>query len=301
MAELSVVTGAFSYTGKHIAQRLLELGQPVKTLTRRRPVTADSRIAAATLDFADREGLVRALRGATTLYNTYWVRFNHGTVTFEQAVANTEWLIAAAVAAGVRRIVHISVTNASAASPLPYFKGKGLVEDAVRRSGLSYAIIRPTLIFGPEDILLNNIAYLLRRLPVFGIPGSGGYRVQPVSVKDVAELAVTAGAQMENIIQDAAGPDAYTFEEMVRLIARAVGSRARIVRLSPAVAMGALGLIGRLVRDVILTDDELKGLMADLLVSADPPPGRRRFSEWLAECAGSLGVRYANELDRNYK
>jgi len=297
----SVVTGAFSYTGKFIAQRLLELGQPVKTLTRRRPATVDSRIAVAPLDFADREGLVRALRGATTLYNTYWVRFNYGGVTFEQAVANTEWLIAAAVAAGVRRIVHVSVTNASAVSSLPYFRGKGRVEDALKRSRLSYAIIRPTLIFGPEDILLNNIAYLLRRLPVFGIPGSGGYRVQPVSVEDVAELAVAAGARSDNTVQDAAGPDAYTFEEMVRLIARAVESRARIVHLSPAVAMGTLGLLSRLVRDVILTDDELKGLMADLLVSADPPTGKRRFKEWLQRSAANLGVRYANELDRNYR
>src|SRR3989442_5900057 len=197
MAEFSVVTGAFSYTGKYIAQRLLALGQPVKTLTRRPPVDPDKHLSVAPLDFTDRDGLAGALRGASTLYNTYWVRFPRGRVTFEQAVANSERLIEAAVAAGARRIVHISVTNAEATSSLPYFKGKGLVEEAIKRSGLSYAIIRPTLIFGQEDVLLNNIAWFLRRMPGFGIPADGSYRVQPVFVEDVADLAVFAGSQNE--------------------------------------------------------------------------------------------------------
>src|SRR3989442_7966074 len=197
MAEFSVVTGAFSYTGKYIAQRLLALGQPVKTLTRRPPVDPEKRLSVGPLDFADRDGLASGLRGATTLYNTYWVRFPRGRVTFEQAVANSERLIEAAVAAGVRRIVHISVTNAEASSSLPYFRGKGLVEEAIKRSGLSYAILRPTLIFGQEVILLNNIAWFLRRVPVFGIPGNGSYRVQPVFVEDVADLAVFAASRSE--------------------------------------------------------------------------------------------------------
>lgn len=301
MKGLSVVTGAFSYTGKYIAQRLLDLGQTVRTLTRRRPGTADSRIAVAMLDFADHDGLVNALRGASTLYNTYWVRFPRGQVTFEQAVANTERLLEAAVAAGVRRIVHISVTNPSETSPLPYFRGKALVEAAIARSGLSYAIIRPTLIFGPEDVLVNNIAWVLRRLPVFGIPGSGDYRVQPVSVEDVAGLAVSAGGRTGDFVHDAMGPEIYTFRTLISLIADAVSSRARIVHVPPAVAMVAVALIGRLVRDVVLTPHELQGLMTNLLVSNEAPTGQRRFSEWLVQNARNLGLRYANELDRNYR
>src|SRR3989441_11078534 len=279
MAEFSVVTAAFSYTGKYIAQRLLALGQPVKTLTRRPPVDPDKRLSVAPMDFADRDGLIDALRGATTLSNTYWVRFPRGRVTFEQAVANTERLIDAAVAAGVRRIVHISVTNAEATSSLPYFKGKGLVEEAIKRSGRSYAILRATLIFGPGDILLNNIAWFLRRLPVFGIPGNGDYRVQPVFVEDVADLAVFAASQTENLIMDAVGPEIYTFDALVRALAEAVGSRARVVHLAPAVAMMAVRVAGRVVRDVVLTRDELRGLMAGLLVSNGPPAGRRALSE----------------------
>src|SRR3989475_9254817 len=288
MAEFSVVTGAFSYTGKYIAQRLLALGQPVKPLTRRAPVDPDKRLSVAPMDFADRDGLVSALRGAITLYNTYWVRFHRGRVTFRQAVANTERLIDAAVAAGVRRIVHISVTNAEATSSLPYFKGKGLVEEAIKRSGRSYAILRPTLIFGQEDILLNNIAWFLRRSPVFGIPGNGDYRVQPVFVEDLADLAVFAASQKENLVMDAVGPEIYTFDALVRALAEAVGSRARFAHVSPAVAMLAVRVAGRLVRDVGLTRDELRGLMAGLLVSNGPPTGRRRLSEWLGQYGGLL-------------
>ncbi len=301
MAGFSVVTGAFGYTGKYIAQRLVNLGHTVKTLTRRRPEVVDDRLIIAPLTFEDRDGLINDLRGATLLFNTYWVRFPYRRVSFEQAVANTERLIEAAVAAGVSRIVHISVTGASVASPLPYFRGKGLTEEAIIRSGLSYAIIRPTVIFGTEDILLNNIAWLLRRVPVFGVPGLGRYRVQPVSVEDVAGLAVSASTRIDSIVQDAAGPEIYAFDELIRLIADAVGSHARIVRVPSAIAMLAVSLIGRFVRDVVLTSHELQGLMANLLVSSSPPTGRRRFSEWLAKHAGSLGLRYANELDRHYR
>ena len=301
MREFSVVTGAFSYTGRYIAERLLAMGQPVRTLTRHPPSVSDSGIEVAPLNFADRDGLVDALRGATTLYNTYWVRFPRGWVTFEQAVANSQSLFEAAGIAGVRRLVHISVTNPSATSPLPYFKGKGKVEEALARSGLSYAIIRPTLIYGLEDVLLNNIAWFLRRLPVFGIPGNGSYRVQPVSVEDVADLAVFAATQKDNLVMDAVGPEIYTFDALVRALAEAVGSHVRIAHVSPALAMLAVGVAGRVVRDVVLTRDELRGLMENLLVSNGPPTGRRRLSEWLAINGESLGRRYANELKRNYR
>lgn len=297
----SVVTGAFGYTGKYIAQRLLALGHRVKTLTRHRPQGADPRLAVAPLDFANRDGLIHDLRGAALLFNTYWVRFPYGRTTFDQAVANTERLIDAASAARVSRIVHISVTNASAASPLPYFRGKGLVEEAIIRSGLSYAIVRPTVIFGPEGILLNNIAWLLRRFPLFGVPGSGRYRVQPVSVEDVADLAVAAGFRTDNVVHDAVGPEIYAFDALVRLLANGAGSRARVVHLPPGVAMLIVAFLNRLVRDVVLTSHELDGLMAGLLVSDDPPTGSRRFSEWVAEHAASLGLRYANELERHYR
>jgi uncharacterized protein YbjT (DUF2867 family) len=229
------------------------------------------------------------------------VRFSYGPVGFEQAVKNTEVLIKAAEEAGVGRIVHMSITNASSDSPLPYFRGKGRLEEAIMDSNLSYAIIRPTVIFGAEDILINNIAWLLRRFPVFVVPGAGDYRLQPVFVEDVARLAVNAGRRDDNLIIDAAGPDIYTFNQLVRLIARKVRSRARIIHLRPGLALFLSRLIGYAVNDVMLTRDEVEGLMANLLISSDPPTGETRLSDWLDEHAPSVGTRYASELNRHYR
>jgi uncharacterized protein YbjT (DUF2867 family) len=299
VTDLDVVTGAFSYTGRHIARRLLVDGRRVRTLTRTR--NSASALEQAPLRFDDRAALVESLRGADTLYNTYWIRFEHGGSTFAQAVENTRTLFAAAGEAGVRRIVHVSVTNAREDSPLPYFRGKAQLERVLRESGQSHAIVRPTLIFGSLDILVNNIAWVLRRFPAFLLAGDGSYRVQPVSAHDTASIAVEAGAATEDTAIDAAGPEEYSFAELVRLVGVAVGARRPLVRTHPR-AMLALGdLIGRVRRDVVLTGDELAGLTSSLLVSHEPPRGRESFREWVAANADGLGRRYVSELARNYR
>ena len=302
-AELNVVTGAFSYTGKYITHRLLSMGKRVRTLTgcldRENPF--GDQVTAFPFNFDNPAALTDSLRGATTLFNTYWVRFPHGDVNFERAVANTKTLIKAAEEAGVRRLVHISITNASEDSPLPYFRGKGLVEKAIIHSKLSYAIIRPTVIFGLEGILINNIAWLLRRFPLFAVLGRGDYRIQPVCVEDVAEIAANGALHDQNIAVDAVGPEIYTFDELVRTIAAKIRRKARIVHVHPSVVLLIAGLLGWLVRDVVLTNDEIKGLVGSLLISRRPPIGKIRFSEWLEHNADTLGIRYASELDRHYR
>lgn len=299
MPELDVVTGAFSYTGRHIARRLLADGRRVRTLTRRR--NQASGLDQAQLRFDDPRALADSLRGADALYNTYWIRFEHGEATFARAIENTRRLFEAAREAGVRRVVHVSVTNASEASPLPYFRGKAVLERELRESGLSHAVVRPTLIFGSLDILVNNIAWILRRLPVFVVPGGGAYRVQPVSADDVASIAVSAGRGRDDAVLDAAGPEVYAFAELVRLVGLAVGARRALVRAPPGLALALSDLIGRLQRDVLLTRDELAGLMDSLLVSGEPPRGRDSFREWVAANADGLGRRYVSELQRNYR
>lgn len=301
-AEQVVVTGALGYTGRYITRRLLARGAQVTTLVAHpdRPNPFGSALRVAPFDFDRPDALRSTLAGATTLYNTYWVRFARGGTTFEQAVANTRRLIQAAQAAGVRRLVHISVSNASAAPHLPYFRGKAELEEAVRRSKLSYAIVRPTLIFGLGDILINNIAWLLRRFPLFAVPGDGRYRLQPIAAEDVAAIAVEAGDALANVELDAAGPDTFTFDELVRLIAGAVSSRARLVHMPPALALAAASLIGMSVGDVMLTRDEVAGLMADTLVSAEPPRGQGRLGDWLRANAETLGREYASELRRHF-
>lgn len=303
MADLNVLTGAFGYTGRYIARRLLGMGKEVRTLTahpRRHHPFADA-VSVFPLTFDEPVALVRSLRGASTLYNTYWVRFPYRGVAYDTAVRNTQVLIGAARQAGVRRIVHVSITHADAGSRLPYFRGKGIVEEAIIRSGLSYAIVRPSLIFGGEDILLNNLAWLLRRFPLFAVPGSGEYRLQPVSVEDVAELAVGVAHQDANLILDAVGPETYTFREMVLLLRETVRSRARVVHVRPALALFLSRLVGWALGDVILTRDELEGLMGSLLISDRPPLGRTSLRRWLAENADRVGTRYASELARHYR
>ncbi|MEW6171828.1 MAG: NAD(P)H-binding protein [Bacillota bacterium] len=299
----NVVTGAFGYTGKYITRRLLSLGENVRTLTGRpdRPNPFGDRVSVAPFNFDNPGELIKSLSGATTLYNTYWVRFPHGDMTYEKAVKNTKILIRSAAEAGVRRIVHVSITNASADSPLPYFQGKGILEEAVTGSGLTYAIIRPTVIFGPEDILINNIAWLLRRFPVFAVPGSGDYRLQPVFVEDIARIVVEAGHREDNTVLEAVGPEIYTFNELVRFIADTVESKARILHLEPGLAYALSQLIGYIVKDVVLTWDEVRGLMADLLIADGPPTGYTRLSDWLTWNSATVGTRYASELNRHFR
>lgn len=303
MGHVNVVTGAFGFTGKYITRRLLSMGKQVKTLTGHagRGNPFGDHVAVAPFEFENPKGLTRSLGGVATLYNTYWIRFPFGQMTFEKAVDNTRTLIQAAKEAGVRQIVHISITNASEDSDLPYFRGKGRVERVIIESNLSYSIVRPTVIFGAEDILINNIAWLLRRFPIFAVFGSGDYQVQPVFVEDVARVAVDAAGGNGNTVVDAVGPEIYRFDNLVRLIADKVQSRARIVHVNPGLAFSLSRLLGYLVNDVVLTRDEVKGLMSNLLVSGGPPTGHTRLSDWLAENARHVGTRYASELSRHYR
>ena len=302
-AKLNAVTGAFGYTGRYIARKLLTLGEPVVTLTtnphREDPFNGQVRVFP--YNFDDPDALSASLAGVNTLYNTYWVRFNYRGVTFEQAVENSRTLINAAAQAGVKRFVHISVSNPGPDLDLPYFRGKWLVEQAVIESGISYAIIRPTLIFGLEDILLNNIAYLLRRSPIFPIPGAGVYQIQPIYAQDLAEIAVQAGGSTENLVLDAAGPEILSYKEMIKLIAEKIDSHSRLIHMSPNLALILVKLLNIALQDVLLTRDELQGLMADLLVTSSPPLATTSFSSWLDQNSHLLGKKYTSELNRHFR
>jgi uncharacterized protein YbjT (DUF2867 family) len=300
---LDLVTGAFSYSGSHIAQRLLDSGRSVRTLTfhpdRSHPL--QGAVEARPYRFDDPAALARSLDGVETLYNTFWVRFDHGQTSFANAIESSRMLFHAARSAGVRRIVHVSITNPAIDSPLPYFRGKALVEYALAQSGLSYSIVRPTWIYGGErDVLANNIAWILRRMPAFALPGDGSYLVQPVHVEDLARICVEAGDNSEDLVIDAAGPEMMAFAELVAKVRTAVGAHAPIIHTPPSLMAAAARALGLLVRDVVLTPDEIKGLMAGLLVSGEAPRGKIAFSDWLVEHKASVGRSYANELDRHF-
>ncbi len=297
-----VITGAFSYTGKYATRLLISRGYKVRTLTyhpeRENPFGESVQVFPYNFHHPDQ--LTQTLRGASTLINTYWVRFPRGESTFETAVQNTRTLIAAARDAGVKRIVHVSIANPSLESPLGYYKGKAQLEQAVIGSGLSYAIVRPTVIFGVEDILINNIAWFFRRFPVFGIPGDGRYAIRPIYVEDMARLLADAVDQPGNTVLDAVGPETFAFEELVKLIAGKVGRSVRLVHLPMPLAYLSTFVTGWFVGDVVLTWEEYKGLMGNLLAPQGPSTGQTRLSEWLAENHQRVGRRYASEVARHF-
>ena len=301
-AQTDAVTGAFSYSGAAIARELLAAGHRVRTLTghpERAP--AGSGIEVRPLDFADPGGLLRSLRGIATLYNTYWVRFAHGRVSHQVAVANSQVLFDAALRAGVRRIVHISITHADPASPYPYFKGKAEVEQYLIGTGVSCAILRPAILFGGNGVLVNNMAWLLRRLPVFAVGGGGGYRIRGIHVDDLARLCVEMGGRSDTVLLDAVGPQSLAFRDMVAAIRAAVGSKAAILPvpgwLVPALSAG----LGVVVHDVLLTREEYQAMAAGLADSDAPSTGQVVFTDWVAEHGPALGRVYANELDLHFR
>ena len=297
------VTGATSYTGRFIAERLVADGRTVIDLTRdpRDPHPLGDLVSSAALDFDHPDRLARTLEGVDTLYNTFWIRFERGPITYGWAIDRTRILFEAARRAGVRRLLHISVINAARDAPTAYFRAKAAVEESLASLGIPYAIVRPTVTFGPGDILVNNLAWTLRRLPVFGIPGDGRYPIQPVHIDDIADLAVRVGSAAEDTVVDAAGPDAFTFNEFVALVRAAVGSRSLIVHVPVAAALAAARVLGVIVRDVVLTRDEVAELQSRLMASDQPPSGRIHLADWLADNSSTLGRRWASELDRHYR
>lgn len=301
MARRSAVTGATSYTGRFIAQRLRERGEWVINLTRRPRGTTPPGVTDVAFPASSVAELARALDGIDTVYNTHWIRFERGSVTYGGAIETATMLLDAAAAAGIGRFVHVSVIHPSSNAPTAYFRAKARMEEIVRSRARSYAIVRPTVTFGPGDILVNNLAWTLRRLPIFGIPGDGRYPIQPVHVEDIARIAANAGASTDDLLVDAAGPERFSFDEFVRVVRSGVGSRALLVHLPVPLALAGASLIGAAVRDVVLRRDEVTELQAGLMVSDAPGLGTIRFSHWVREHGRELGQRWSNELDRHYR
>ena len=301
---LHTVTGATGYTGRYITHLLLEQGHRVQSITghpdRHNPF--GDQVPLHPFNFDQPDLLAKTLAGTDTLFNTYWIRVNYGGRTHEQCVEHTKVMFEAALAAGVRRIVHISITNADANSDLPYFRGKGQLEDNLRNLGISYAILRPTVLYSVEDILLNNIAWTVRKFPIVPLPGSGKYGIQPVFVEDLAKLAVDAAASDDNVEMDAVGPEVFTYAEMVKLVRNKTEARCWVVPAPKPLTHLAGRVLGWMLKDIVLTNDEIKGLSRGLLVSHsdDPAPAPTKLTEWLDHNAPQLGTKYANEVSRHY-
>ena len=300
---MDIVTGAFGYIGKYITKALLERGGTVRTITTHpnKPNPFGPAVEAFSYSFDDADALIRTLNGADTLYNTYWIRFPFDGQTYESALKNTKMLFGCARQAGVNRIVHIGVTRASLESDLPYYRGKAIQESMLRESGVPFSIVRPTLVFGKEDILVNNIAWLIRTSPVFPIFGSGRYRVQPVFVEDVAEIAVRQSTSTAGTTVDAIGPEIFTFHQFVALIAEKVGKDPKMVKVPASFGIFCGYVLSAFLRDILLTGGELKGLMDEMLTSEQAPNGSTRFSDWLERNKSTVGSSYSSEIARHFR
>jgi uncharacterized protein YbjT (DUF2867 family) len=299
-----VMTGASGFIGGAVTERLLPRHQIRSLTSHPQKNRFGTRVQSVLYDFDRPERMDDAFAGADVFVNGYYVRFGHAGRTFEMAVDRTAVLLDRVRRAGVRRVVHISVSNADETSDLPYYRNKGRIERLIRESGLEFAILRPALVFGAGDILLNNIAWFLRRVPMFGIFGDGMYRVQPVDLDAFGALIAAAVEAPENgSVTAVAGPTDYTYLEMVRLIRQAVGSRAALVGMPAWLALTASWLAGFIVRDVVLTRDEIEGLVREYLYSANPTRIGGSLEDWLQQhpVRATLGTTYASELERHFR
>jgi len=294
------VTGAFGYSGRYIAQRLLEAGHSVVTLTNslNRNNPFGEKLEAFPFQFDLPERLTQSLRGSDVLINTYWVRFDHRLFTHDEAVANTKVLFKAAKDAGVRRIVHVSITNPDIHSDLPYFHGKAELESVLASLNVSYCILRPTVLFGKEDVLINNIAWSLRHLPIFGIFGAGEYKLQPIYVDDLASAAVEKAAGDRNEIVNAIGPETFTYRELVETVRQSLGLKRVVIGVPPELGYQACRIIGLFVRDIIITRQEIRGLMEGRLHVDAARLGATKLTEWIDRHRDTLGRHYTSEMAR---
>jgi uncharacterized protein YbjT (DUF2867 family) len=297
------ITGAFGYSGTYIANEILAAGHELKTLTNNPGIghPLSGKISSFSFNFDALDKITEFLNGSDVLINNYWVRFNHSTFNHNQAVENSFRLFDCALEAGVKRIVHVSITNPSLDSDLEYFKGKAEIEEYLKNTGISYCILRPTVLFGKEDVLINNIAWFIRNFPMMGVFGDGNYKIQPVFVEDLAKLAVNASLRETNETIDAIGPETFTYKELVLEVMKAIDLKKTLINVNPTLAYLIGKLISTIKSDVTITKPEIVGLMRGLLATDSASPCKTKFSEWINENSQSLGQKYTNELKRrNY-
>ncbi len=294
------VTGAFGYSGKYVAKILLKKNIKVMTLTNsmHKNNPFGGKIEVKPLDFKNQLNLEKSLIGTNTLINTYWVRFNHKKFNHNKAVENSKILFNSAKNAGVNKIVHVSITNPNIKSELEYFKGKAELENYLKNIKIKHSIVRPAVLFGGKDILINNIAWMIRKLPVMGVFGKGDYKIQPIYVKDFAEILVKESLNSENKIINAIGPESFTYIELIKTIMQIIEIKKPVLKVRPVIAYIVGKIIGKIKNDVTITKPEIRGLMQNLLYVNSAPTGKTKLTDWAKQNKKTIGKKYANELSR---
>lgn len=261
-----LLTGASGFLGREVLRRLLAAGNEVVALSRspRRAEVAPGVIQLAA-DVASPEWHSWSERCAAAIHLAGVIREmpRRGDSFDRSNRAGAESVVMACRKSGIRRLVHISALGADRGAATAFLRSKWQAEEAVRRSGLAWTILRPSLIFGPGDRFSAAVAGALRRLPVFPVFGSGAYVLQPVSVAEVADAVVAAvdiGACAGEVVE-IGGPEVITYIEAVRRTAAALGLRRSLVHVPVGLARFAVGVLQWLPHPPI-TRDQLTMLLA---------------------------------------
>lgn len=263
-----LVLGGTGFVGRHVCEHLNRLGIRVTVPTRHpehaKTVQMLPMVTVVTADVHDDRALQCLLREADAVVNL--IAILHGSrQRFEQVhVALPQRLAQAMLAAGIRRLVHVSALGADATGPSHYLRSKGEGEQALRAlagAGLDLTVLRPSVIFGAEDRFLNLFARLQRSLPVVPLAGADA-RLQPVWVGDVAQ-AIVACLQRDDTIgrtYEAVGPEVWTLADLVRLAGRLSGHPRPVLPLPRAVAYFQALLMELLPGEPLLSTDNLRSL-----------------------------------------
>lgn len=264
------ITGATGFVGGHLAARLVADGYRIRCLVRRpdHPRAGYLEELGAELaagDVLKPASLKAAAQGCGAAIHLVGIIMEPPGVSFRQVhVEGTRNILAAAAAAGIRRYIHMSALGAGPNATTTYFQTKWEGEEAVRASGLDYTIHRPSIIYGPGGEFINMLLRQVRLLPLVPVIGDGNYRLQPVSVHDVAACFSLSLANDHSIGEtfELGGPEALTYNEMLQVFCRVLGKRRGLVHLPLALVRPVVQLLEKVMRRPPVTTDQLKMLLA---------------------------------------
>src|SRR6266487_645034 len=267
LAVLVAVSGATGFVGGHVARTLLRRGHRVRGLARdpaRAHLLADQGVELITGSLSDSSALRALACGADAIVHLVGIIVERGPATFTAVhVEGTRNVLAAAVAAGIRRFLHMSAVGArDEPGATAYHRTKGQAEQLVRTTALSHAIFRPSIISGPESVPIRTIAQLHRRSPVIPVFGDGRFPTQPVWVEDVA-LAFALAAERSDVtgVLELGGPQVLTYEEFLRAIGRAAGHPRPLIHVPLQLARAAARMCDLLGPAAPITSDQLQMLV----------------------------------------
>jgi NADH dehydrogenase len=271
-----LVTGGTGFIGRHVVARLAEGGKPVRVAARgSRKAGLPDGVEQVTADIVSGEGLAEAMAGADRVAHLVAVITEKGGQRFDAVIrGGTANVVSEAEKAGVKKLVYVSAIGAAQDPKYPYWHAKWQAEQAVAASNLNYTILRPSLVFGPEDDFFNRLQRLIRRAPIVPVAGDGKTRFQPIWVEDVVSCVVAClneGVHDREIVE-IGGSEYYTYNEIIDLIRRKVGTRKPKVH----VPLWAMRPGARVLQAVLpsppVTTDQLAMLSKDNATALDAVP-----------------------------